>query len=266
VSLFGQGVLTFHVEALFRTPPGWDLWVGGSPNEVKPGIMPLTGVVEADWSPYTFTMNWKFTRRNHWVSFTRNEPICFVFPVPRDALERMRPKFVRLAEDSDLAGQFREWSQSRDAFHAKMADGCPRAPAEKWQKRYYRGITMRSAKPAPGHRTKLRLKPFVHAEPEASAPSPAPATASPSTGIDEAWLARLLADTACAAARGGGNEDIAQILTRAGLPPAAAVRMAHMAMETVAKGRAPAGGPLAPDPMSDQENHCSDDEPGGFRR
>src|SRR5882757_10212642 len=61
-SLFGQGVITFHVEAIVRTPPGWNLWVGGSPNRHKDGVGPLTGVIETDWSPFTFTMNWRFTR------------------------------------------------------------------------------------------------------------------------------------------------------------------------------------------------------------
>ncbi|HEY8289962.1 MAG TPA: DUF6065 family protein, partial [Acetobacteraceae bacterium] len=87
VSLFGQGTVTVHIQALFRTPPGWNLLVGGSPNRAKDGIAPLSGVIETDWSPYTFTMNWRFTRRNHWVRFEANEPVCFVFPVQRDALE-----------------------------------------------------------------------------------------------------------------------------------------------------------------------------------
>src|SRR5258708_9907512 len=69
VSIFGQGVLTFHIFGLFRTQPGWNLWVGGSPNRPKDGIFPLAGVIETDWSPYTFTMNWRFTRANHWVRF-----------------------------------------------------------------------------------------------------------------------------------------------------------------------------------------------------
>jgi hypothetical protein len=46
VSLFGQGVITFHVEAILRTPSGWDMWVCGSPNRQKDAIAPLTGVVE----------------------------------------------------------------------------------------------------------------------------------------------------------------------------------------------------------------------------
>ncbi len=161
VSLFGHGVLTFHIQALFRTPPGWDLWISGSPNQFKSGIAPLTGVVEADWSPYTFTMNWKFTRRNHRVSFAKHEPICFLFPIQRGALERMTPKLVTLAADSDLVEAFYAWSRSRTAFQQEMADSRPRAPSEKWQKRYYRGVTMRSDDPVPGHQTKIRLKPPV---------------------------------------------------------------------------------------------------------
>ncbi len=89
VSLFGQGVLTFHVFGLFRTPPGWNLWVGGSPNLPKDAIYPLTGVVETDWAPYTFTMNWRFTRRYRRVRFERDEPICFIFPVQRAVLEEV---------------------------------------------------------------------------------------------------------------------------------------------------------------------------------
>ena len=161
VSIFGQGVLTFHIQALFRTPPGWNLWIGGSPNQGKDGMFPLTGIVETDWSPYTFTMNWKFTRRNRWIRFRRLEPICFIFPVRRETLEQVEPKFVRLAAESDLAGEYREWSQSRTGFQAEMADGTPRAPSDKWQKRYYRGLTMRSDTPAPGHQSKLRVRPFA---------------------------------------------------------------------------------------------------------
>ena len=62
VSHFSRGVLTMHPQYLFRTPPGWDLMVSGSPNHVKDGIQPLVGLVETDWLPFPFTMNWIFTR------------------------------------------------------------------------------------------------------------------------------------------------------------------------------------------------------------
>src|SRR6478736_3013671 len=62
MSHFGHGVLTFTVPCLFRTEPGFDLMVTGPFNMPKDSIAPLTGIIETDWSPYTFTMNWRFTR------------------------------------------------------------------------------------------------------------------------------------------------------------------------------------------------------------
>ena len=59
---FGGGVLTFHPGYLVRTPPGWDLIAQGPPNLPKDGIQPLSGLVETDWLPFPFTMNWIFTR------------------------------------------------------------------------------------------------------------------------------------------------------------------------------------------------------------
>ncbi len=160
VSIFGQGVLTFHIQALFRTPPGWDLWIGGSPNRPKDGIAPLTGIVETDWAPYTFTMNWRFTRRHHWVRFSAQEPICFVFPVQRGVLEHMKPSIKPLTDNPQLAADFAAWSRSRDEFQAAVAAKSPAAPADKWQKRYYRGQGMQSDEPQPDHRARLRLRDF----------------------------------------------------------------------------------------------------------
>jgi hypothetical protein len=161
VSLFGQGVLTFHIMGLFRTPPGWDLWVGGSPNRPKEGIAPLSGIVETDWSPYTFTMNWRFTRRNHWVRFQAGEPICFIFPVQRGVLEQFNPTIKPLSSNPALQEEFAAWSRSRSAFHAKEAVSPSAVPADKWQKRYYRGLDMKGDAGTADHRTRLRLKPFV---------------------------------------------------------------------------------------------------------
>ena len=62
ISHFMQGILTFHVRCLFRTEPGYDLMVQGPINRPKDGIAALCGVIETDWSPLPFTMNWMFTR------------------------------------------------------------------------------------------------------------------------------------------------------------------------------------------------------------
>jgi Family of unknown function (DUF6065)/Cupin-like domain len=159
-SLFGQGVLTFHIPGIFRTSPGWNLWIGGSPNRPKDGICPLTGVVETDWSPFTFTMNWRFTRPNKWIHFDAGEPICFFFPVQRALLDSIQPVMAPIDAEENLNERFQAWSNARDAFVRRVADEPPTAPADKWQKHYYRGMDMSEKEQIPDHRTRLRLKPF----------------------------------------------------------------------------------------------------------
>ena len=218
VSLFGQGTFTIHVQALFRTPPGWNLLAGGSPNSAKDGVAPLSGVIETDWAPYTFTMNWRFTRRNHWVRFEAGEPICFIQPAQRDALERMNPKFVPLSDNPNAARQFAAWSESRNSFQAKVAEKAPSAPTDQWQKRYYRGLDMDDKPGVPDHQAKLRLKPFVQGVAEEAEP---PLTVDPDRL--EQTIVSLIASV-----RAGTNVE-ASVLTGAGLPRAMADRIARAA-------------------------------------
>jgi hypothetical protein len=174
VSLFGQGTLTFHVEGLLRTPEGWNLWVGGSPNQAKDGIAPLGGVIETDWSPYTFTMNWRFTRADHWVRFEENEPFCFFFPIPRGAAGQFEPVIRPIDEEPGLRQAFDGWSKSRDDFQRWVAETRPDAPADKWQKLYYRGIRPDGAEGPADHEAKLRLEPFRQADGSAMTPAECP--------------------------------------------------------------------------------------------
>jgi hypothetical protein len=200
VSLFGQGVLTFHIFGLFRTDPGWNLWIGGSPNSPKDGIYPLSGVVETDWSPYTFTMNWRFTRPGHWVRFEEKEPICFIYPIQRGYLDETKPKFVPMESNADLMRQFRAWSASRDQFQAQVAKDQPAAASDRWQKRYYRGVDMDEKHGVADHRIKPRLAGFSPGEaaPETQTierPSPRqPSTLAPfAVAADAPALPRMAA-------------------------------------------------------------------------
>ena len=160
VSLFGYGTLTFHIEGIFRTPPGWNLWVSGSPNSQKDGIQALGGVIETDWSPYTFTMNWRFTRPAHWVRFEENEPIAFLFPVERGRVEQFEPRIAPLEGEPELRRQFETWSESRQAFQKWVVETNPPAPSDKWQKLYYRGLDAEGREGAADHQAKLRVRPF----------------------------------------------------------------------------------------------------------
>ncbi len=195
ISLFGSGVLTLHVTGLFRTPPGWNLWVGGSPNQPKDGIAPLSGVIETDWSPYGFTMNWRFTRPHHKIRFDAGEPFAFIFPVQRGVLENVTPRFEDFAREPELQAHFRAWSASRNEFNADMQKPESRVlpTAQTWQKRYYRGEDMTDQAVVVDHMAKLRLRPFA---PASEAPfDPAAPVAVHS---DTATLGAVMADLAIA--------------------------------------------------------------------
>jgi Family of unknown function (DUF6065) len=158
-SHFGNGVLTFGVAGLFRTEPGYDLWVCGPVNMIKDGIQPLTGVVETDWSPFTFTMNYKFTRPFAPVSFGQDEPYCMIFPIRRGAVETIEPEFRTLGQDPDVLAAYTEWADSRRQFNEDLKITGSPAQQLKWQKEYFKG-TGQWGKAPHDHRTKIRLKEF----------------------------------------------------------------------------------------------------------
>jgi hypothetical protein len=160
VSVFGRGGLTFHINFLFRTPPGYDLFVTGPINRPKDGISPLSGIVETDWAPFTFTMNWQFTRPNMLLRFEAGEPFCHIFPVRRGEIETMAPEIRDLASDPELEARFQAWSSSRVTFNRDLKVEGSEAHAAKWQKHYYRGQDVAGAATDADHRTKVRVKPF----------------------------------------------------------------------------------------------------------
>lgn len=161
LSHFGCAILTFPVHALFQTPPGHDLWVMGPPNRPKDGVFPLCGVIEADWSPYGFTMNWRLTRPGLPVRFDKNEPFCAFFLIPRGLQETVVPRFAAPDPQDPLLGEHLAWRDSRADFLTELPREGSEAQAERWQKSYFRGDLPRGGKGAPDHRTQLKLKPFA---------------------------------------------------------------------------------------------------------
>jgi hypothetical protein len=85
-SQFGSGIVTFSPPWLFRTPPGWDLYLKGPSNRWKPNCHPLEGIIETWWLNYTFTMNWKLVEPGV-VHFARGESLGQLVPVPHATFE-----------------------------------------------------------------------------------------------------------------------------------------------------------------------------------
>ena len=160
VSHFGHGILTFHIPCLFRTEPGIDLLVQGPMNRPKDAIAPLSGIVETDWAPYTFTMNWQFTRPGVAVRFDKGEPFCHVWPLQRGALQAVEPEVHPLSQAPDLKQQYDAWNASRLAFNSELKQPGSKAHARKWQKLYHQGLLPDGSETTADHRTRLRLKRF----------------------------------------------------------------------------------------------------------
>lgn len=151
LSHFGFGIITWRIPYLFRTPPGYNLYVHGPPNYPKAGLSPLEGIVETDWAVATFTVNWQATDPGRTVGWVKGEPVCMVTPLKRGEVEKFEPVRMSLDDTPELKAQYEKWSTSRDEFL--------REPPRTWQRDYMRGGAPGGAT-APEHQTKLRLKEF----------------------------------------------------------------------------------------------------------
>jgi hypothetical protein len=158
-SHFGHGVLTFNLGYLFRTTKAHNLWIKGPTNQFKDGIAALEGVIETDWTPFTFTMNWQFTRKRHKVRFEKGEPVCTILPYPRHYIGKFEPRHKVINENAKLYAQYVAWKDDREKFLADLKDPTSDAVKEGWQKTYMKGEDQ-FGKVFAGHQTKVRTRDF----------------------------------------------------------------------------------------------------------
>ncbi|MEN2991781.1 DUF6065 family protein [Tistrella sp. BH-R2-4] len=158
---FGSGILTFHVPWLFRTAGEVALMVQGPLNRPKDAIAPLSGLVETGWSPFGFTMNWRFTRPETPVRFEAGEPFAAIIPVLPSLMEAMRPDIRPIDSDPATARAHAAFVEGRSSFLNDLGQDDSAARRAGWQKDYFRGRGPGGTAPqAASHRTKLRLRPF----------------------------------------------------------------------------------------------------------
>jgi hypothetical protein len=153
-SHFGNGVLTFHPHYVFRTEPGWDMWVGGPPNHLKHGIQALTGIVETYWLPQPFTMNWRFTAPGT-VAFAQGEPFCTLMPTPHNAIDAVEPVILDMEKDDpEFSARSTAWQKSRDGYIQDLL----KEPTGGWQKHYLKGVHIDDSPGPDDHIHRRRLK------------------------------------------------------------------------------------------------------------
>ena len=161
-SHFGNGILTWDLPMLFRTPPGYNLLVRGPANYPKDAVCPLEGIVETDWASASFSMSWKLTRKLMPVRFELDEPICMIVPQRRAELEEFAPELRRIECDEDLQRKHESFLRSRGAANqieqvARVAAG----DRVQWQGDYTRGRHRDGEAGTADHQTRRHLRSFV---------------------------------------------------------------------------------------------------------
>ncbi|HZC12247.1 MAG TPA: DUF6065 family protein [Mycobacterium sp.] len=173
LSHFGNGILTWHLPIVFRTPPGYNLLARGPANYPKDGVCALEGIVETDWASASFSMSWKLTRKLMPVRFEVDEPICMIVPQRRAELEEFTPELRSIESDGDLQRKHEFFLRSRDAAKqieqlARVAEG----EQVEWQGDYTRGRHTDGEAGTPDHQTRRHLRSFVQTPHPSTADSP----------------------------------------------------------------------------------------------
>lgn len=151
-SLFGYGIVTFHIDFVLQTKKNISIYVKGPANAPKQKIVALEGIVETNWLPFTFTMNWKFTEPGT-VRFAQGEPLFSFFPLDMNDIEKYCVKSQNINENPNFKIEYDEYSSSRKE-HLKTGE----TDGQSWQKYYMKGIHPISPEKNTNHKTKLNLK------------------------------------------------------------------------------------------------------------
>lgn len=121
-SHFGNGIITFSsLNFIVKTTEGHNVFVKGPTNHFKHGAHALEAIIETDWLPYTFTLNWKITKPNILVRFEKSEPLACIFPFPRNYLESFEAVEVVGDAESEFAKEHSRWADKRN--NLKKTDG-----------------------------------------------------------------------------------------------------------------------------------------------
>jgi hypothetical protein len=144
----GNGIITFHLNAIPRTPKDWNIWIMGAPNLVIPGVSPLGGVVESDWMFSSPTSNWKITEENKVITFKKGDPVFFFIPIHKTELEEFQIEDAEL--DENLIKHLEDFGNWRKETES--------AGKSVFGKMYLKGIRTDGTKPEWGHNHKTKLK------------------------------------------------------------------------------------------------------------
>jgi hypothetical protein len=99
---------------ILNTSENNNLFVKGPTNYFKHGAQALEAIIETDWIPYTFTLNWKITKPHEKVSFFKDEPLATIFPIPRGYIESFQAEEHVFDTEDPLYKEHIIWANKRE--------------------------------------------------------------------------------------------------------------------------------------------------------
>lgn len=120
-SHFGYGIITISQDFIIKTPENISIYVRGLTNTGYENIYPLDGLIETDWLPFSFTMNYKFLKPGS-VTFKKGDPIFMFFPVDRNFIESFNVYEKPMSSNKELYENYNKYGNSRqDHLDNKIA-------------------------------------------------------------------------------------------------------------------------------------------------
>lgn len=153
---FGEGTITWHTGYLFKTEYPYGMYVTGAPNYPKPNMIPLSGIVETYWLPFTFTMNWRFTQPGS-AKFNVGDVIAHIYPINVHLFDDVEAEIRSISDDPEFEEAYWHWNLSRGKFLKQKS-----RPGHVWQRNYFRGKHPHTGEKEPTHRTKPNTPEFIN--------------------------------------------------------------------------------------------------------
>lgn len=149
-SHFGHGIITILTDFLIKTPENVSIYIRGVSNHNYENVYPLDGIVESDWLPFTFTMNYKFINPGS-ITFKKGDPLFMFFPIDRTYIENFDIVQKPIFSNKELMDKLNKYGKARNnAIKDKINN--------KSQKFYITGNIVDEKVDISNHKVKLKLK------------------------------------------------------------------------------------------------------------
>jgi hypothetical protein len=149
-SHFGHGIITIPTDFLVKTPENVSIYIRGVSNHNYENVYPLDGIVESDWLPFTFTMNYKFSKPGS-VTFKKGDPLFMFFPIDRRYIENFDIVQKPISSNEDLMNKYNKYGKARSSYIDSKTNS-------KGQKFYVSGNVVDEKAIISNHKRTLKLK------------------------------------------------------------------------------------------------------------